>query len=98
MAQGGAITNSSGLGVTMIVTSSSFSHNLAMGGNDNTATATDQTWPGDAVGGAIDNEAGDTATFSGSTFDHNQAIGGYGNYGSAPVVYVGTGLGERRAR
>src|SRR5262249_4221551 len=88
-AQGGAIESLS----TLRVTSSSFSHNLASGGNHATATGTDIVVAGAGLGGAIDNGVGGTATMSGSTLDQSQAVGGEGNRGSGPVVVVGTALG-----
>src|SRR5205823_5909624 len=80
-------------GATMTVTNSSFSQNLASGGNNATATGADIVQVGVGVGGAIDNELGTTATITGCTLDHNQAVGGQGNRASGAVVLVGTGLG-----
>src|SRR4029077_17675977 len=73
--------------------SSSFSHNLAIGGNNATATATDIVEVGVGQGGVIDNEFDATVTITGCTLDHNQALGGQGNSGSGAVVLVGTALG-----
>src|SRR5262249_39299571 len=88
-AAGGAIFNFS----TVTVTSSRFSYNQAVGGNNATATGTDIVEVGVGSGGAIDNEFGSLATISHSTLDHNKAIGGNGNSGSGAVVVVGTALG-----
>lgn len=79
---------------TIQIANSSFSNNLAIGGNNSTAVITsDIGEAGGAEGGAFCNEAGVSATVSNSTFDHNQAIGGSGNSGSGPVMLVGEGLG-----
>jgi hypothetical protein len=79
LAAGGAVNSSSAL----TVSSSRFSHNQAIGGNDSTGTVR----PGFAGGGALvsGGPAGPAATLvvSDSTFDHNQAIGGSRNQSSS---------------
>jgi hypothetical protein len=78
-AAGGAVNSSSAL----TVSGSTFSHNLAIGGNDSTGTVR----PGLAVAGALvsGGPAGVAATLvvSDSTFDHSQAIGGNRNQSSS---------------
>jgi hypothetical protein len=91
---GGAICTGTALGMT--VTNSNFSNNLAIGGNNSTATGIDILETGLGAGGAIDDEFGDTASVSGCSFDGNQALGGNGNTGNGPqvdVALVGIGLG-----
>jgi hypothetical protein len=80
-------------GATTTVTSSTFTFNKTLGGNNAIATGTDIVEVGVAEGGAICNEIGCVGSFSGCVFIGNQAIGGSGNSGSGPVVHVGTGFG-----
>jgi hypothetical protein len=82
---GGALENTGAL----TVSGCTFSHNMAIGGNDSVSTVR----PGLGVGGALisGGPAGPLATLvlSTSTFDHNQAIGGNDNQDStnpAPSV------------
>jgi hypothetical protein len=73
---GGAIVNSGKL----TVTGSTFSHNLAIGGNDNVGPLAAGAGGGGAIGSG--NSAGTKPVeliIDKSIFDHNQAIGGTGN-------------------
>jgi hypothetical protein len=76
---GGSLENTGAL----TVSGCTFSHNLAIGGNDNVSTVR----PGLGVGGALisGGPAGPLATLvlSTSTFDHNLAIGGNDNQDSS---------------
>ena len=72
---GGGICNPAG---TLDVTDSTFSHNQAIGGNDNLSSVI----AGIGFGGGISSGGATlpvTLQVTGSTFDHNQAIGGNDN-------------------
>jgi hypothetical protein len=93
-AQGGAIFNQFVVAPAMIdITTSTFSHNQAVGGNNSTASGTDIVDSGGAEGGALYNVAGSIMTVSYSTLDHNEASGGNGNNLIGGVLWVGTALG-----
>ena len=62
---------------TATISNSTFSHNLAQGGDKGTL--------GEASGGAIYSQS--PTTVIGSTFDHNQAVGGSGSTGTFFVDY-----------
>ena len=77
---GGAIANTEG---SLNITSSIFSHNKAIGGNNSTATADRHCRRSGVRRGVLFTMSlGATATLSGCTFDHNQAQGGNGDTGS----------------
>jgi hypothetical protein len=78
---------------TLNVSNTNFIRNEALGGNNGVATASDIAAAGGAEGGAILNEVGMVATFTGCTFDQDEAIGGNGNTACAPMGLVGEGLG-----
>jgi hypothetical protein len=92
---GGAISNTGFLAYAKLNVSgkSSFSHNRAVGGDDNVTTSNVTTGvpgrlPGFGVGGAIFSHRfskGAVLHFSDSTVDHNLAIGGNDNTSADPV-------------
>src|SRR5262249_50036742 len=77
----------------LFVTNSTFSSNLALGGNNSTVFSNDLDGAGFAQGGALDNEEAGLAILTGNTFDANQSIGGDGNSGIGHLNFVGAGLG-----
>ena len=88
-AGGGAIGNVFGM---LTVTGSRFSHNQAIGGNDNQGGA----FVGHGFGGGIASggPGSVTLTVGGSTFDHNQAIGGNNNQSTIPSGTFGPGKAD----
>jgi hypothetical protein len=86
---GGAISNTGFLAYAKLnVSGSSFSHNRAVGGDDNVTTGVSGRLPGFGVGGAIFSHRfsnGAVLHVSDSTVDHNLAIGGNDNTSADPV-------------
>ena len=85
-ARGGAL--GIGNGGVATVTNSTFDHNVALGGSNNTA-GTAPVIIGTGRGGGMFSELASTLTASGLTLTNNQAIGGQG----APGSSAGDGLG-----
>ena len=95
---GGAIVSGYGSDTegpnTLTVSNCTFTHNEAVGGDNNTGTASVSGLVGTGTGAAIANYAGGSANVSGSRFDHNQAKGGDGNTaGGAAAVFANLGAG-----
>jgi hypothetical protein len=92
-AVGGAIDNLGfQFGATATVTNSSFSGNVARGGDGGNADS-GLTFHGLGIGGAIINDVGATLRVSGSTFTDNEAHGGSNIAGSAADTRLGNGNG-----
>src|SRR5262249_60513787 len=78
---------------TLVLSTSTFDHNLAKGGNgnqDSSNPAPSVLDPDDAFGGGI-HISGGTATISACTFEHNAAIAGAGGAGQNGGLAIGGG-------
>jgi hypothetical protein len=79
---------------SLTVQNSTFSHNDALGGDNNCGTASVSGLVGTGTGGGIANYAGGTADISDSTLAHNRALGGRGNtVGGTGALFAGLGAG-----
>jgi hypothetical protein len=82
-------------GGTAVVSRCTFSYNQAIGGSNATGgTNVQQSFVGNALGGAMDILApGSVAMVTNSTFDHNEARGGNDDTGTSGNIATGMGIG-----
>jgi hypothetical protein len=78
---------------TLTVSKSTFTENVARGGNNNHGTASVSGLVGSGAGAGIANYAGGTATVTDSTLKDNEASGGRHNTGSGTAVFASLGAG-----